>query len=72
MDVFNIICGICSIVGLFVSIFTASQVIKITKNFNCNNRDDHSSVINKGNGNNYHSSYVGRDNINESRSNKQK
>lgn len=72
MDVFNIICGVCSIVGLFVSIFTASQVIKITKNFNCNNRDDHSRVINKGNGNTYHGSYAGRDSINENRSSKQK
>ena len=72
MDIFNIICGVCSVAGLFVSIFTASQVIKITKNFNCNNRDDHSKVINKGNRNTYHGYVVGRDSINDSRGNKQK
>lgn len=72
MDVFNIICGICSIVGLLVSLFTASQVIKITRNFNCHNVDDHSKVVNKGSRNTYSGSYTGRDNINETRSRQQK
>lgn len=30
MELFNIICGICSIAGLAVSVFTASKVIKIS------------------------------------------
>lgn len=40
MEVFNIIAGICSIIGLGVSIFTASTVIKIKKNVlvNSNNK----------------------------------
>ena len=40
MELFNIICGVCSIAGLLVSIFTASKVVKI--NLNCDNKDDHS------------------------------
>lgn len=40
MDLFNIICGVCSIAGLLVSLFTASQVVKITNNFNCGNKED--------------------------------
>lgn len=30
MDVFNLLAGICSIVGLFVSCFTASKVYKMS------------------------------------------
>ena len=40
LDIFNILAGICSIVGLGVSIFTASKVIKINNNVlvNSNNK----------------------------------
>lgn len=62
MELFNIICGVCSVVGLLVSIFTASKVIKILNNFNYGNKEDHSRVINKGK--DYSGSYVGRDSIN--------
>lgn len=31
MDMFNIICGVCSVLGLLVSIFTANRVVKISK-----------------------------------------
>ena len=72
MDIFNIICGVCSIAGLLVSVFTASKVIKIAQNFNCGNMNDNSRVINKGNRNTYHGSYAGRDNINGTGSGKQK
>lgn len=72
MDLFNIICGVCSIVGLLVSLFTASKVTKISKTYNCDNKDDHSKVVNKGSGNTYHGSYAGRDSINGTRSSKQK
>lgn len=61
MDIFNIICGVCSIMGLAVSLFTAGNVIKITQNLKIGNKDDHSKVVNKGKGNTYHGSYAGRD-----------
>ncbi len=64
MDIFNVICGVCSIAGLLVSVFTASKVVKISKTFNYDNKDDHSKVVNKGRGNTYHGSYVGKDSIN--------
>lgn len=72
MDVFNIICGTCSVVGLFVSIFTASKVVKIAKTINCGNIDDHSSVRNSGKDNVYNGSFAGRDVINGTRSGEQK
>lgn len=50
MDIFNVICGVCSIAGLLVSVFTASKVVKISKTFNCDNKDDRSKVVNKGRG----------------------
>lgn len=64
MDIFNVICGVCSIAGLLISVFTASKVVKISKTFNCDNKDDRSKVVNKGRGSTYHGSYVGRDSIN--------
>lgn len=64
MDMFNIICGVCSVAGLLVSIFTAGKVIKITQTLNCGNKDDNSNVVNIGKKSIYHGSYVGRDNIN--------
>lgn len=36
MDLFNIIAGVCSIISLFISIFVASKVIKISNNFQSN------------------------------------
>lgn len=72
MDIFNIISGICSIIGLLVSLFTANKVIKISKNYNMSNKDDHSKVINKGSRNTYNGSYVGRDSISETGSRTQK
>lgn len=72
MDMFNIICGVCSVLGLLVSIFTANKVIKISQNIICDTQDDCSKVINKGNRNTYHGPYIGRDNINGTRSDEQK
>lgn len=64
MDLFNIICGVCSIAGLLVSLFTAGKVVKISQMVNSGNVDDHSKVVNKGSRNTYNGSYVGRDSIN--------
>lgn len=72
METFNIISGACSIAGLLVSLFTVSKVIKISKTINCGNTNDSSKVINKGKGNTYNGSYVGRDSINGTRSSEQK
>lgn len=72
MDIFNVICGVCSVLGLLVSLFTASKVIKITQNINNGNMDDHSKVINQGKGNTYNGPYAGRDYTNETRSGQQK
>lgn len=72
MDLFNIISGVCSIVGLAVSLFTAGKVIKITQSINYGNKDDHSRVVNKGKGNTYNGPYAGRDYTNETRSGQQK
>lgn len=67
MDVFNIVCGVCSVLGMLVSLFTAGKVLKISQTINCGNKDDHSKVINRGSGNKYYGSYAGRDNINGTR-----
>lgn len=67
MEVFNIISGVCSIVGLAVSLFTASKVVKMIQSINYGNKDDHSKVINKGKGNTHHGSYTGGNNISEGR-----
>ena len=64
MDLFNIICGVCSIAGLLVSIYTASRVVKIEQIINSGNVEDHSNTINKGSKNTHNGSYVGRDSIN--------
>lgn len=69
MELFNIICGVCSIAGLLVSVFTASKVVKITQTIN---RDDHSKVVSKGKGNTYNGPAAGRDIINETGSSEQK
>lgn len=72
MKVFDFFCGLCSIGGLLVSLFTANKVFKISKTFNCGNKDDHSKIVNKGNQNTYSGSYTGRDSINGAGSTKQK
>lgn len=64
MEIFNIVCGVCSIVGLLVSLFTAGKVIKISRTYDCDNKNDHSKVINRGKRNTYNGSYAGRDSIN--------
>ncbi len=71
MEIFNIISGVCSIAGLLVSIFTACKVVKIAQIINSGNVDDHSKVVNKGSGNTYNGSYVGRDSINGTGNSKQ-
>lgn len=72
MEIFNIVCGVCSIAGLLVSLFTANKVTKISKTYNYDNRNDHSKVINRGGGNTYNGSYAGRDSINGTRNGEQK
>lgn len=61
MNMFNIICGVCSVLGLLVSLFTASQVVKISK-----------KVINKNSGSTFYGAYTGGDNINGTGSSEQK
>ena len=61
MELFNIICGVCSIAGLLVSLFTAGKVVKIS-----------SEVINKNTKSEFRGNYVGRDSINGTGSSKQK
>ena len=72
MDLFNIICGVCSIAGLVVSIFTAGKVVNITRTINNGNVNDHSKVVNKGSRNTYNGSYAGRDSVNGTGSSEQK
>lgn len=72
MDLFNIICGVCSVAGLLVSLFTAGKVVKISQTINSGNVDDHSKAVNKGKRNTYNGSYVGRDSVNGTRSGEQK
>lgn len=68
MELFNIICGVCSILGLLVSLFTASKVLNISQTLNSNNNNDHSTTTNKNTKSTFHGLYVGRDSINGSRS----
>lgn len=72
MEIFNIICGVCSIVGLLVSLFTASKVIKISKTFNCGNGNVQSKTANKNSKSEFHGDYVGGAIINEKGSSEQK
>lgn len=55
MEIFNIISGVCSIVGLLVSVFTASKVIKIC------HKEIHTNIVN---GSEIQGSVVGGNNIN--------
>lgn len=61
MDMFNIISGICSVLGLLVSLFTAGKVVKVTQRLNCDERDDHSKTVTKTTGSTIHGVQVGRD-----------
>ena len=61
MNMFNIICGVCSVLGLLVSLFTASKVVKISQIINCGNQDDHSVTKNSIKGSTISGGYVGRD-----------
>lgn len=72
MDIFNVVCGACSVVGLLVSVFTASKVVKISQTINSGNKDDHSNVVNKNSKSTFNGSYVGRDSINGTGSSEQK
>lgn len=72
MEIFNIICGICSIVGLLVSLFTASKVIKISKTFNCDNGNVQSKTANKNFKSEFHGDYVGGSIVNGKGSSEQK
>ena len=67
MDLFNIICGVCSIAGLLVSVFTASKVVKINQTIHSGNYDDHSNVVNEEKNNTHIGPYAGRDIINGTR-----
>lgn len=62
MALFNIVCGVCSVLGLLVSLFTASKVIRITQTINCGNQDDHSRINNNISGTTISGSFTGRDN----------
>lgn len=59
MDLFNIISGVCSIVGLAVSLFTAGKVIKITQTINFGNNSKKSSVNTKINKSDVYGDVVG-------------
>ena len=64
MELFNIICGVCSVAGLLVSIFTAGKVVKIAQTVNIGNADDHSKNGAKISKSTVCGNVVGRDNIN--------
>ena len=49
MEIFNIIAGVCSILGLIVSLFVASKVIKINETINI--KGDHNKALNQSNKN---------------------
>lgn len=52
MELFNIICGVCSIIGLLVSLFTAGTVVKISNNIgNVKNMIKGSTIIDYTGGN---------------------
>lgn len=67
MQVFNIICGICSIVGLLVSVFTAGKVFKITQTINSGNVNDRSKNATKVTKSTIYGDVAGGDVINETR-----
>lgn len=70
MELFNVICGVCSIAGLLVSIFTAGKVVKIAQTVNSGNADDHSKSRTKISKSSIRGDVVGRDRINGTRHSK--
>ena len=71
MELFNIICGVCSIAGLLVSLFTAGKVVRIAQTVNSGNSDDRSKNVNKVSKSTIQGSFVGRDSINGTENSKQ-
>ncbi len=63
MELFNVICGVCSIIGLLVSLFTAGTVVKISKNYECGNVTDQSKVTNHLKGSTISGPYIGGSSI---------
>lgn len=61
MELFNIISGVCSIIGLAVSLFTASKVIKMSFEIKCFNHKDQSEIENHIKGTSVGGDIVGRD-----------
>ena len=70
VNMFEVVSGVCSIVGLAVSLFTANKVYKISQIVNCNNIDDHSNTKNKVSNSTINGSYVGGNSINGTRNSK--
>lgn len=62
MYMFNIICGVCSVLGLLVSLFTASQVINIKNNFNVANKKEKNKINNNNRNSTFYGSYTGGNN----------
>ena len=52
MEIFNIIAGVCSILGLIVSLFVASKVIKINETINIKGDNKALNQLNKSGDNN--------------------
>lgn len=51
MELFNIICGVCSIIGLLVSLFTAGTVVKMSNNIGNMTVRDSGNTMTKDSGN---------------------
>lgn len=49
MEIFNILSGICSIVGLVLSIFATIKVIKLDKSINLKHIVNNKNITNEGN-----------------------
>lgn len=59
MDIFNVVCGACSVVGLLVSVFTASKVIKISQTINSGNTTKDTKINTKLHKSEIHGDVVG-------------
>ncbi len=51
MELFNIVCGVCSIIGLLVSLFTAGTVVKMSYNWGNATTKDSGNTTTKDSGN---------------------
>lgn len=58
MELFNIICGVCSVAGLLVSIFTAGKVVKISQTISHVNKNKKFKVNTKINKSEVHGDVV--------------